>query len=106
MLASAQAVAEEMNVIRESVIRESVLVLEGEWQALRTGLLQPGPPPQPKPEQVQVPPGASDEFADPDATSVAQPNMDVERVGGSSKKMRPGRSPESRSCSGHDLWNL
>ena len=50
MLASAQAVAEEMHVIRESV-----LALEGELQALRTEPVQPGPPPQPRPEHVQVP---------------------------------------------------
>ena len=57
MLANAQVVAEKMNVIREGVV-----VLKGELQALRTELLQPGPPLQPKPEHVHVHSGAPGEF--------------------------------------------
>ena len=91
ILERAQVVSEQMNAIYESVF-----VLESELQTPRTELLQPpGLPLHPRPENVRVP-GAPDEFADPAATPGAQPNMDVDRVEDSNKKMRVAalQSPE------------
>ena len=86
ILERGQVVSEQMNAIRESV-----LVLEGELQALRTELLQPPAPPlQPRPENVRVPLVAPDEPVDPAASPCAQPSVDVDRVEDSNKKMRLG----------------
>ena len=84
ILERAQVVLEQMNAIRESV-----LVFESELQTLRTELLlSPGPPLQPRPENVRVSPGAPEEFADPAETPCGQPSMDVDRVEDSNKQMR------------------
>ena len=90
MLASAQAVAEEIHVIRESV-----LVLEGELQALRT---EPFATWASSTAKARTCAGASriTGFCDPGATPLGQPNMDVDRDGDSKKKMRTGapQNPE------------
>ena len=71
ILERAQVVSEQMNAMRESV-----LVLERELQALRTELLQPpGPPLQPRPENVRVPLVAPNGLVELEAT---QPSMDVD----------------------------
>ena len=80
-----------------NVIRESVLVLEGELQGLRRELMQPAPPQQPRPAHVQVPPGSPDEFADPDATPASRPNQ---------QENEDWRSPEPGRFSEYDLWHL